>query len=408
MQTAATIPTQSAKPLVLSVDDEANIVRAIKRTLRRANVDVMTAESGAEALELVKAHEFDVIISDMRMPEMTGAVFLAEAAKLQPKTKRVLLTGYSDIESTIQAINEGGISTYLTKPWDDSKLIEVVSEAVKIKQLEARNTTLETLKAELEEALERISQSHSTIVSLLGNTIGIRDKVGSEFNEHKIALAHMMGKRLNMDDAALKDLNAAMTLHRIGRMSLPDALLTKPYVTMSAAEKAEHDQHPAYAEAVLMAMPDLEGASLLIRHQNEHWSGDGYPDQLSEADIPAGSAIIGIIRDYYDMRAGLYEETPLTPSDALAELNNLSGRRYQPELVELFMDCEAELAASEDDEEEVELSALTPGMVLARDLKTANGVLLLGRDNPLSRSLIDKIGKIFRATSATPIYVRKN
>ena len=396
-----------SKPMVLSVDDEVNIVRAIKRTLRRANVEVMTAESGADGLALMDSHTFDVIISDMRMPNMTGAKFLAEAAKKQPDTKRVLLTGYSDIESTIEAINEGGVSTYLTKPWDDEKLIAVVEDAVKVKQLQAKNSSLEALKAELENAVAALSESQNTIVALLGNAIGIRDKVGNEYNEQKMAVAEMMGQLIGMDDAEIKQLKTAMTLHRIGRMSLPDALLSKPYVQMDAQERELFDQHPVLAEAVLMGVPELQKATHLIRHQNEFWAGGGTPDNLSKESIPRGSAIIALVRDYFDMRAGLYEQAPMSDSETQAAIRKLSGERYSPELVQQLFESIEAVGAEEASEVLVALNEVKPGMVLARDLQTENGVLLLGKHQELDEDLLQKIKRVFKSAKPGPIYVRQ-
>lgn len=405
MEVETTKPMQS-KPLVLSVDDESNIVRAIKRTLRRSNVDVMTAESGADGLKLMDEHVFDVIISDMRMPKMTGAKFLAEAAKKQPDTKRVLLTGYSDIESTIEAINEGGISMYLTKPWDDEKLIAVVEDAVKVKQLEAKNSSLEALKSELETALADLSQSHDTIVALLGNAIGMRDKVGSEFNENKLALAEMMARRSNLSEEEVGHIRTAMTLHRIGRMSLPDVLLSKPYVQMDQEERKLFDQHPVFGEAVLMGLPEMQPVTRLIRHQNELWNGQGSPDGLAGETLPTGAAIIMLVRDYYDMRSGLFDVATLEEDDAQNLIRKFSGERYSPEMAELLMDCLESIDKEDIAETIIEMGELKRGMVLSRDLKTENGVLLLGKNQALTRDLIEKITRVFQSTAPGPIYVR--
>jgi len=395
------------KPLVLSVDDEPNVARAVKRTLRRASVDVVTAESGAEGLRLMESHCFDVIISDMRMPEMTGAKFLAQAALKQPDCKRVLLTGYADIESTIEAINEGGVSTYLTKPWEDEKLISVVEEAVQLKKLQARNTTLESLKAELEAAVTQLSESQNMIVAILGNAIDLRDKVGIEFNEPMLDLAILVGQHLGLESDEIEHLKIAITLHRIGRMSIPDHLLSTPYKEMTHDERELFDQHPVYADAVLMALPELQPASVLIRHQNEFWEGSGKPDGLSAEEIPLGSSILAIVRDYFDMQAGLYQKERMSPQEALEAVKGFMGKRYSPSVVDAFNVCVPQVSEHSDNEEQVELKQLMPGMKLVRDLKTADGVLLLGKGQELSNDLIKKIGRVFKSTEPGPIYVNR-
>ena len=116
--------------VVLVVDDEAGILSALKRLFRPVGYKVLTAESGAAALEILAAEHVDLIISDMRMPGMTGAQFLAQAKASYPDIVRILLTGYSEVGSTIAAINEGGIYHYLPKPWDEHDLLLTVKRAL--------------------------------------------------------------------------------------------------------------------------------------------------------------------------------------------------------------------------------------------------------------------------------------
>jgi response regulator RpfG family c-di-GMP phosphodiesterase len=102
---------------LLFVDDEANILKALKRLFRSADFSVHLAESGSEGLAILQQTPIDLIISDMRMPQMDGAEFLTRAAEQWPNTVRILLTGYADIESTIAAVNKGRIYSYCSKPW---------------------------------------------------------------------------------------------------------------------------------------------------------------------------------------------------------------------------------------------------------------------------------------------------
>ena len=128
---------------LLLVDDEPNILTSLNRLLRSEGYAIRTAESGARALELLAEEPADVIISDMRMPAMNGAEFLKKARESWPDSVRLLLTGFSDAESTISAVNEGGIHAYLTKPWDDAHLLQAVRSAVERKQLvDERNALL--------------------------------------------------------------------------------------------------------------------------------------------------------------------------------------------------------------------------------------------------------------------------
>lgn len=116
---------------VLCVDDEPGIVRSLQWLLQK-NFEVITATSGAEGLELVKQDTFDVIISDQRMPMMTGAEFLREVRRLSPRSMRILLTGYSDMQAIVRSVNEGEVFRFINKPWNISELPKVVEQAVTI------------------------------------------------------------------------------------------------------------------------------------------------------------------------------------------------------------------------------------------------------------------------------------
>jgi diguanylate cyclase (GGDEF)-like protein/PAS domain S-box-containing protein len=156
------------KPLrtLLLVDDEPNILSALKRLLRRDSYKILTAASGKEGLELLAKNEIDVIVSDQRMPGMTGVDFLRTVKTLYPETVRIVLSGFTELQSVTDAVNEGAIYKFLTKPWDDNQLREHITHAFHHKEMidENRRLTLEvrtanhdlaTANRRLEEVLEQ-------------------------------------------------------------------------------------------------------------------------------------------------------------------------------------------------------------------------------------------------------------
>jgi len=127
---------------LLVVDDEENILSALKRVLRREGYRTLTAGSGAQGLAILAANEVDVIVSDQRMPVMTGVEFLRKAKERHPDTVRMVLSGYTDLQSVTDAINEGAIYKFLTKPWDDALLKANIEEAFRRKLLNDENRLL--------------------------------------------------------------------------------------------------------------------------------------------------------------------------------------------------------------------------------------------------------------------------
>lgn len=119
------------KSKILCIDDEPNIVRSLQWLLQK-EFEVLTAGSGQEALALVHQHDFDVVISDQRMPVMTGVEVLREVKRLSPRTMRILLTGYSDMQAIVKSVNESEVFRFINKPWNIAELPQVVAQAAEI------------------------------------------------------------------------------------------------------------------------------------------------------------------------------------------------------------------------------------------------------------------------------------
>jgi len=145
---------------ILLVDDEINIINALKRTLRPDGYSILTAHSGEEGLALLAKHEVGVIISDQRMPHMTGVEFLRKVKILYPKTLRIVLSGYTELESVTSIINEGAICKFLTKPWDDDLLRDNIREAFQHYEMEQENLRL---SRELQSANDELSMLNQTL-----------------------------------------------------------------------------------------------------------------------------------------------------------------------------------------------------------------------------------------------------
>lgn len=143
--------------VVLCVDDEPSILSALRRLFRPQGYRVLLAEGGAAGLEVLAAESVDLVICDMRMPEMDGVQFLEQVRERWPAVMRILLTGYADINSTIAAINRGEIHRYIAKPWDDQEILLSVSDGLRRKQLEEENSRLDQLTQDQNAELGRVN-----------------------------------------------------------------------------------------------------------------------------------------------------------------------------------------------------------------------------------------------------------
>ena len=145
---------------VLFVDDEPSVLKALKRVFRKEGFTIHTAENGPSGLEKLNGIEDPVslIISDQRMPGMNGAQFLEAAKEICPDAIRFLLTGYSDVDAIIAAVNEGEIHRYFTKPWDENELIVKTRQSLKQFELKRENRRLQILTVEQNDQLNKLNR----------------------------------------------------------------------------------------------------------------------------------------------------------------------------------------------------------------------------------------------------------
>lgn len=398
---------------VLCVDDEANILSALRRLFRPCGYVVTVAASGEEGLAILDQTPFDLVISDMRMPGMSGAQFLEEVSTRWPDTMRLLLTGYADIDSTIDAVNKGRIFHYVSKPWDDKALLLIVRHALERKQLERDKARLEALTAqqneelkdvnaslelkvmertvELRKANEHIKASFITSIKVFANLIELREGAIAGHSRRVAELARKLAKRAGMDAAAVQDVFLAGLLHDIGKIGLPDTLLSRAVAEMSGPELLRYRKHPQAGEHALMALSELAQAARLVRSHHERFDGKGYPDGLAGEQIPLGARIVAVANDYDGLQIGTLAARKRTAREALELLEAGRGRSYDPGVLDLFLEVVAE--SERDDLKEVGLSVarLMPGMILSRDLVTRQGYLLLATDFVLTAGIIRQI-----------------
>lgn len=400
---------------VLCVDDEANILSALRRLFRPAGYRLLLATSGAEGLQLLEAENgaIDLVISDMRMPEMDGARFLAQVRDRWPEVGRILLTGYADIESTVAAINQGEIYRYIAKPWNDGDVLLTVRDALERKFLQrekarlealtlAQNEELKALNASLEEkvqlrtqelalANEKLKTSFMTSIRVFANLIELREGRMAGHSRRVADLARRIAGKMGLGAREAQDVFLAGLLHDIGKIGIPDHLLTKPETRMTAEERGVWRKHPIKGEQALMALEELRNAARLIRAHHERFDGQGYPDGASGLTIPLGARILSLANDYDGLRQGTLSDRRMDEQEAMQYVIQGKNRRYDPQVVDAFVTLSG--GTLEPAAADMALSPLDlkPGMVLTRDFISREGVLLLAADYLLDENLIRQI-----------------
>jgi response regulator RpfG family c-di-GMP phosphodiesterase len=431
--------TSEVQITILFVDDEANILSSLKRLFRPAGYRIFTAEGGVQGLEILERESVDLVVSDMRMPEMNGAQFLEKVRERWPETVRILLTGYAEIGATIDAINKGQIYRYVSKPWDDNEIALTVRQGLQQKMLEReklrleeltrkQNDELKDLNAHLEEkvlarteevrqtmgfletAHEKLKKSFITSVRVFSNLIEMNNPQKTGHSRRVAELARTIAQNMGMSATEVQDTFVAGLLLDIGKIGLPDRLVDRPLHGLNADERNEVLKAPAKGEMALMALEQLHGSAKLIRSHRERFDGTGYPDHLVGLAIPLGARILALAEDYDTTLMGTSFVKPLKPTEAMLFIQDGRGKRYDPMVVDTFLKELARLQAASADPSELVLRSgqLIPGMVISRELIGHTGDMLLSKGHVLTEQIIDQI-RGFERMDGHPltVYVKK-
>lgn len=355
---------------ILLVDDEPAILDGLRRQLRR-NFDVSTAVGGEAALELMaNTDPFAAVLSDMRMPSMDGAEFLAHVRDLYPDTVRLLLTGQADMALTIAAINDGQIYRFLTKPCSTDVVLSALNDGVSLhRQVLAERDVLErTLRGAVQALLDALSMA-----SPKGFSRALR------VSKLVVELAEAAGVPRDWE------LEVCGMLAQLGAVTVPAPVLDKldSGHLLSDDEQEMMDAVPVTTERLIAPIPRLERLADAIGQQSLRYDGLGGPLRAPVGDeIPLAARLLKLAVDIDTMRS-----QRLPPSAVLKRLRDDSGA-YDPGLLESWVsshsvgdpDLVSEPTAVGIDELEV-------GMILAEDFINSAGVVLLGRGSTVTETL---------------------
>lgn len=394
---------------VMFVDDEISILKAMKRLFLDAPFEVLVAESPSKALETLKEHTVAVVVSDQHMPEMLGTDFLEKVRSVQPHAVRMILTGYADLESAMDAINRGQVYRFICKPWDETDLKTAIKNAVDLYTLESenrrlleltlqQNTELKHLNQDLEKRVEdRTREINGLIHDLRGSfsqmvrgLMGVMEIFQPSLGGHSkrvAAISLEIGRLYKRDERETQMLEISALLHDIGLMGLPRAMFEKDESQLLSRELGLIKQHPGLGYTILNGVNGLREAALAVFGHHENFDGTGYPLGLKNEEISLGARIIRVANDLDN----LTHRHGINMKRAIASLQAKSGTEYDPEVVGKLIDVLDHLKARREGVKIVHLEDLKAGMVAARPVKTTRGVLLLSQHTELQPMHIQKL-----------------
>jgi len=318
------------KHTILIVDDEENNLQLLKRTLRR-KFNILTANDGKDALEVIEreGHNISLIISDQRMPKMTGTEFLAKVSEKHPYIVKMLLTGYSDIEAMIDGVNKCQLFQYITKPFEPDDLEIIIQQGVDAYELTlSKNLLLQDLK-----------ELFFTTVKAISSALDAKDTY-THGHSHRVTLFSLvLAKELNLEESFIEEIETAGLLHDIGKIGVPESILCKAG-KLTDEEFQIIKEHAPKAKKILSNIPGLSNVALWASCHHERWDGRGYPQGLKSKDIPLPSRILAIADTYDAMTSNRSYRKGLPHEVAVEEIRNCSESQFDPEVTLAFLKVE--------------------------------------------------------------------
>jgi response regulator RpfG family c-di-GMP phosphodiesterase len=369
---------------ILLVDDEPNVLLAFQRHIRGKFI-LITAESADKGLYALKEQgPFAVVISDYRMPEMDGIQFLSLARQLAPDTVRIMLTGFAHVQGAIDAVNEGNIFRFLTKPCAPEVFIKAVIAGIEQYRLVMAEREL------LEKTLKGSIKILTDILSIMNPVVYWQaSRLGR--------MAKKLAFRLHVDKPW--EVEIAAMLSQIGCITIPDEILEKNFngATLSENENKMFLAYPLIGSQLVANIPRLEGIAEAIKYHLKQFDGGGIPnDDIKNTAIPLIARILKVVIDFDKL---------INAGNSVVKSLEIMRRRlgwYDPDV----------LAALEEEIMDagkvriIPLKEILPGMVLVDDIKDSSGIVLVAKGNEITDVLKMRILNFSRVRSVVePIKV---
>jgi response regulator RpfG family c-di-GMP phosphodiesterase len=325
---------------ILIVDDEEPLRNALSRFLQKRGYGILTASSGPEALERVKADKPGLMLLDVRMPAMSGIDVVPEALGLEPDLAIVMLSGVGDA-TTAALCMQRGASDYLTKPIALPDLAKAVERALRRRDTILQEKGISTwLKEEVSRQSKELKLAHhlqdELVVATLETLVNALEAKNPYFRGHSsrvAAFSATIATELDLADDVVEDIRIAGRLHDLGVIGIRDDVLEK----QGPLTEQEFDlikQHVTIGSRILSPLVHLSPVAELVRLHHERWDGSGYPDGIHEENIPVGARILNAAETYDALTTTRPYRDKVGPEQAVSQMRQLAGKTMDPEVTE--------------------------------------------------------------------------
>jgi putative nucleotidyltransferase with HDIG domain len=331
----------SPRSRMLIVDDEPEIT-AILSDLFGDQHDCTTAGCAEEALEKFGSSDFELVVSDITMPGMSGLEMISHVKRMRPNTIVVMISGMQTVESAIGALRLGAFD-YVMKPFDLRQVEAVVKRALEHQELivakqryeDHLEELVEQRTVELDQALNSLEDAYRSTLRALTAALETRDLETHGHSERVVTYSLRLGREYGLDSYRTKALEFGSLLHDIGKIGVPDSILRKP-AKLTDDEWVLMRQHPVHGQQILRGIEFLEGAARVVAQHHEKWDGSGYPLGLSGDDIDLCARIFSVADAFDAMTSDRVYRKGKPYQAAAQELDDWSGKQFDPKVVEAF------------------------------------------------------------------------
>jgi len=330
-----------SRSTILIVDDEHEI-REILCDLLSDEHDCTAAASAEEALRWIRRQDFDLVLSDITMPGMSGLEMVPHVKKLSPHTVVVMVSGLQTVESAIDALRLGAFD-YVMKPFDLRQVEAAVKRALEHHELiEAKQRyenhleeLVEQRTAELDRTLGSLEEAYRSTLEALTAALETRDSETHGHSERVVTYSLRLGQEYGLDGERMKSLEFGALLHDIGKIGVPDAILRKP-TRLTEEEWVVMREHPLHGQQILRGIEFLLGASRVVAQHHEKWDGSGYPLGLAAEEIDICARIFAVADAFDAITSDRVYRRGKSYEDAARELDEWAGRQFDAKVVKAF------------------------------------------------------------------------
>jgi putative two-component system response regulator len=329
----------------LLVDDHEGLRTAVARGLSAFDWRCLQAANGVQALELLERDAVDIVISDIRMPEMDGVVLLDALRERHPDVAIIMVTGVSDVDTAVGCLRHGAYD-YIVKPFQIEQLHVRVLQALEKRRLLLENRRYQLHLTDLvEQQAARIEELFLEGIQAIVHALEAKDPYTQGHSARVAVYAATTARHLGLDDETIQLVEVGAELHDVGKIGVSEVVLNKPG-PLTVEEYRHVMQHTVIGARILEpllknARPALE----IVRWHHERLDGTGHPDQLVGDAIPLHARVVSVVDAFDAMTTGRAYRKSLTSEAAIEELRANAGSQFDDAVVEAFVAAYPDRAA---------------------------------------------------------------